>query len=148
MDVQNQSNVLDLKNEIGQSTWVVVFLNAITGGVYTFIWLNNRCVRFNEIAGKVIITTDNIVQIAALTFMGVVLLAVPPIGVILLISGYGLLFIIDLRIAKAIEAYYAKNFKLDIRFNKFFLAVLAIYYINYMINDVEEVFRRKMALAS
>ena len=145
--------ISDLKNEIGQKTLNMFLLGWVTLGIYYIIWLVERYKVFNRIAGKEIVSRNYIIWIAALMGISSIFSYAGNPMVELFGSAidmvWGIMFIITaFKISKAIDEYYTKEFKLDLSFNKFYLVIFNLFYINYCINELEEIEKKQEHLQS
>ncbi|MCD6533282.1 MAG: DUF4234 domain-containing protein [Deltaproteobacteria bacterium] len=145
--------ISDLKTEIGQKTINMVLLGLATLGIYYIIWLIERYKVFNKLAGKEVISRNFIIWIAAM--MGISSIfsyagdpSVEAIGSLLDLVWMIMCIIVSFKYSKIMDEYYAKEFKLDLKFNKFYLIIFNIFYINYCVNELEEIEVKQKTLSS
>lgn len=142
--------ISDLKTEIGHfKTLNMVLLAIVTAGGYFILWLTERYKIFNRIAGKEIVSRNFIIWVAALMGLSIYLdiAATEAEGLQALSSlvdlAWGIMLIVmSFKTAEAMELYFAKNFQAQVKFNKFYLIIFNIYYINYMINALDDIERK------
>ena len=143
--------ISSLTDKIGMKTLHLVLLAIASAGIYLIVWLVERYKVFNEMAGKEIISKDFIATISIL--MGISGILASSLDYTLASFAFfiniavGIMFIVAaFKISKAMEYFYAKNFKLDLKFNKFYLVIFHLFYIDYYINKLEEIERKESLL--
>lgn len=143
--------ISSLTDKIGMKTLHLVLLAIASGGIYLIVWLVERYKVFNEMADKEIISKDFITTIAIL--MGISKMLASSLNYNLASLAFfiniavGIMFIVAaFKISKAMEYFYAKNFKLDLKFNTFYLVIFDLFYINYYINELVEIERKESLL--
>ncbi len=147
----NEDKISSLTDKIGMKTWHVLALGMVTFGIYYIIWLLDRYKVFNEMANSEIISRNFIVSIAILMGISLLLgsLGDPTIALFasLIDLAWGIMLIMmSFKVSKTMEDFYAQKFKLDLKFNKFYLVLFNIFYINYCVNELVEIERKESFL--
>lgn len=142
--VMNNPTLSSLKDKFGEGTLKLILLGIFTFGIYFFIWLAERRKAMDELAGKEVFDVKLMIAAALAsgfsTLFTVVSAAmnshwIDPFSLI-----YGILFIvISFKVATFFELYIAKEFKIDVKFNKFLLILFNIMYLNYKINELPKI---------
>jgi len=121
-----------------------LLLGVFTGGIYYFIWLTERFTIFNSF-GQSEVISKKIINIAAI-LMGLNTMFASignadfiVLGTILSLVAWVILVIITFKIIKAMELYYADSFKLYLKFNKAWMVLFHLFYINYCINELKDI---------
>ncbi len=133
-----------ITDEVGMKTLNFVLLGIFTGGIYYFIWITERFSIFNSL-GQVDVVSKQFINITAilmglnilLTSTGAVSLTM--IGFLFSMAGWIMFIVMTFQIMKSIELYYAETFKLDLKFNKAWMVIFHLFYINYCINELREI---------
>lgn len=143
--------ISSLTDKIGMKTLHLVLLAIASGGIYLIVWLVERYKVFNEMADKEIISKDFIATISILMGISGFLSSLGGDTIALFASlvdiAWGIMFIVmAFKVSKTMEDFYAKKFKLDLKFNKFYLVIFNIFYINYCVNELVEIERKESFL--
>lgn len=146
------SQINELKNKIGQKTFIMVLLSSVTYGLYGLIWITDRYKIFNKIFGGKIISINYIIWIAACAGISSSFGAIGNINAaatgdftmssfasIIGMIGWALYILAAFKLSKGMSKYCAKEFKINLKFNKFYLVIFNIFYINYYINALEKI---------
>lgn len=147
----NEDKISSLTDKIGMKTWHLLALGMVSFGIYYIIWLLDRYKVFNEMANTEIISRNFIVYISILMGISGILSSLGDDTIALFASlvdlAWGIMFIVmAFKVSKAMEEFYAKKFKLDLKFNKFYLVIFNIFYINYCVNELVEIERKQSFL--
>ena len=145
-------SITDLKNEVGESTLRMYFIWLATNGIYAIIWVFERYKIFNKMAGKEVVSRDLLLAMTValglsslFTYFSAMSENLEDAYILLIISGlawvvwYVITVIISFRFAKIMDEFYAKEFKLDLKFNFFYLLIFNFFYINYCVNELETI---------
>jgi hypothetical protein len=145
-------NISDLKNEIGQKTVNMISLVIASFGVYAIVWIVERYKVFNRLAGKEVVSNKLIIWTTIVFGLNAAMSRLGPKFILIMFIAQIALFvfyvIIAFKFAKVMDEFYAKEFKLDLKFNKFYLIIFNLYYINYSINELEEIEQKMKLLKS
>lgn len=140
-----KKNIAWITDEVGMKTFNFVLLSIFTNGIYDFIWLTERLNLFNSLGQSETITKHMII-VTALTYGLSISLntlgEVPWLDIVsyLLLFGYfGMLIFMTFRIIKTIDLYYAEHYKLNLQFNKAWMVLFNIFYVNYCINELKDI---------
>ncbi len=143
----------DFKNEFGESTWKLIILSFITGGLYNYLWLVARQKSFNRITQKNIVSMNLIIGSFIIFWINISLYiflhdVIPKNILEALINSFSLILlilsvIIILRISKGLEEYFFSQFGNVIHFNRFYAILFQVYYINYSINHIGKMNKKK-----
>lgn len=138
-------SIKDLKSEIGESTWKLLILDIVTGGIYTFIWLIDRYRIFNRTAGKMIIDRNLIIASAVSLGIGDYITGFSDkptgsvIGMLFTLGGGVIQIIIAFKLAGILEGKVQSEFRVVKHFNVFYLVIFNIFYINYIIQHLDQI---------
>lgn len=146
--------ISNLKEEFGEKTIYFLLLNLVTGGSYSYIWLIERYKIFNELFGKNVVSRKKILYLASLWGMygllhtfsliskGGFSYMFSLVGLLICICWIVEMMMLGLKLGKELDIYYVKTFKVDLRINKFYLITFNLFYINYCINELDEIERK------
>jgi len=147
------SSINTLRDRISSKTWNLVLLTAATGGIYPLMWLyrNNKVI--NEVTETQIVSDIYLIWIAVCVGLNGALVRTEDDSLIILAGLLGIasatLYVVwAFKAKKALEEYCLNQYKIDIRMNGLYTFLFTIYYINYCINDLEEVERKHKILNS
>lgn len=150
------SEKMDLQAELGQEkTLKMVLLGSVTFGIYYVMWLMERYKGFNRLAGREIVSRNFILGIVVLMGISIIVDLVGTeagsefvVGLSALIDlAYGVMcIIIAFRVSKAMEMYFAEHYRADIKFNAVYLVLFNLFYINYTINDWDQMVQKKRVI--
>jgi len=133
-----------ITDEVGMKTLNYILLAMFTGGIYHFIWITERFNIFNSLSQSVVIS-KKIINIAAILIGLNIMLAssglagLVLLGTVLNLAGWIVLVMVTFKIIKAMKLYYAENFKVDLKFNKVWMILFNLLYINYCINELKDI---------
>lgn len=139
-----------LTDEVGMKTLNFVLLGIFSGGIYYFIWITERYHIFNSFGSNILSKqTINITGILFginILFLSTAIPSLVLIGSLANFAGWIMFIIMTFKIIRAMELYYAKNFNLDLKFNKIWMVLFHLFYINYCINELKEIEVKNQAL--
>lgn len=140
-----------LTDEIGMKTLNFVLLGIFSGGIYYFIWITERFSIFNSFQESEIISKQFINITAILMGLNILLgstgdASMIMIGSLFSLAGWIMFIVLTFKIIKSMELYYADTFKLDLNFNKAWMVLFHLFYINYCINELKEIEAKKERL--
>lgn len=145
--------ITTLKEKLSTKTWNLVLLTIATGGIYLYMWFYRNYKIINEVTKSK--TVDDVYIIWIAVCAGWVGVATEFQGnsntmifvSILLSMGVSVLWIVwGFRAKKALQEYCLQEHKIDLRMNSFYTFLFNVFYINYCINDLEEVERKHKIL--
>jgi len=141
------SPINTLKVKISTKTWNLFLLTIATGGLYPILWLYRNYQIFDEVTKNK--TADDVYIIWIAVCIGLSRLIVGTnddsldlVSGLLLTAGNILYIIWAFRARKALQEYCLQEYKIDLRMNRFYTFLFTFYYVNYCINDMEEVERK------
>jgi hypothetical protein len=133
----------EFSQNFGESTIKVIILGVVTFGIYFFIWIAERRKELNTLAEQEIFNNNLLIAAAICsgmsTFLSTIQIALTGnTGSSNMFSlGYSILMIIiSWKIGKWFELYCTKEFKIDLKVNKFLLVFFNIFYLNYLFNTL------------
>ena len=139
-------SIRDLKSEIGESTGKMVALGILTFGVYYFIWLIERYNVFNRLSSHKIIDRNLIVAAAIVMGIGNYMSLISEMGTAVMAIenmcniGWAVLFIaMAFKMARVLEDHIRGELQVAKHFNSFYLVIFNIFYINYIIQHLDEI---------
>jgi Domain of unknown function (DUF4234) len=142
-----ESKISGLKSQVGEGTLKMVLLGIVTFGIYKVIWLLERYKIFNEMSGREAIGKSFILVMPVMMGLGHLLMLIA-IGAGTYNGSSSSIFdfvwmimiiVASFRISKIMEFFYLQKFGLDLKFNPVYLVLFDVYYINYCINELEEI---------
>lgn len=141
-------SIRDLKSEIGESTWKMLGLGIVTFGIYYFIWLIERYKIFNRLSARTIIDRNFILITAGIMGIGHIFALISTrvadngiggIGSLFSIGGTILFIVMAFRMAHVLEEHIRNELQVVKHFNAFYLVIFNIFYINYIIQDLDQI---------
>ena len=143
-----------LRKTIGHhKTFIMFLLVILTLSTYLVVWLTARKKVFNKIAKKTVISDSSIIWLLTICIFPFfidqyIISSLPPSddlnGIFNLIDiGCTIAFFIQIivfsfKIADSISSFASSSAKDDIKFNKFYLVIFNLFYINYKINSFDD----------
>lgn len=142
-----------ITDEVGMKTLNFVLLGMFTGGIYNFIWITERFSIFNSLGQSDVISKQFINITAILMGLNIILASMGDssmavIGSLFSFAGWIMFVVMTFKIIKSIELYYAETFKLDLKFNKLWMVLFHLFYINYCINELKDIEIKNQKLQS
>lgn len=145
-----ETKITALKDMFNETTFNFFILNAITSNTYLVFWLLERYKIFNQMAGRTIVSRTMLIVLLVLITAPSAMLAsyilnygaggeVYFILSILAIAWVVPYYMIVFSVSKAMQFFYLDKFGVDLKFNTFYLVIFTLFYINYIINDLEMV---------
>lgn len=135
----------EFSDTFGESTIKVIILGIVTFGIYFFIWIAERRRELNKLAGQEIFNNNLLIAAAIFsglsTFLSMVQIAMTGDTSVSDIFSFVysiLIVVIAWKLGKWFELYCAKEFKVDVKVNKFLLIIFNIFYLNYLFNVLSE----------
>ena len=155
MENSLETKITALKDMFNETTLNFLFLNAITSNTYLVFWLIERYKIFNQMAGRTIISRTMLIVLLVLITLPSAILAsyllnyeadgglyflLSILSIAWIVPGYMIVF----SISKTMQFFYLDKFGVDLKFNTFYLVIFGLFYINYMINDLEMVEQKEI----
>jgi len=150
-----ETKITALKDMFNEKTFNFFILNAITFNIYLVFWLVERYKIFNQMAGRTIVSRTMLIVLLVLITLPSEILAsyILDYGVggglyfllyILAMAWLVPYYMIVFSISKTMQFFYLDKFGVDLKFNTFYLILFGLFYINYMINDLEMVEQKEI----
>ncbi|NJB68284.1 hypothetical protein GGQ74_001957 [Desulfobaculum xiamenense] len=142
-----------LKNEVATKTWNLVLLAAATGGIFPIMWLYRKAPIINKITKITGVNDLLIIWIAVCAGLCGVFSSDPTNELMIGISGllglgnFVLYITAAFKMKTQIQEYALHELKLDLPMNRFYTCIFNIFYINYCINDMENVYRKHQIMS-
>lgn len=146
------SDISTLKVATNTKTANLVLLSIATAGIYPIIWISENHKKIDAITKSKTADSVYIIWMAvtlglggALSYTGDDLIDL--IGAILSLAA-GVLYIIwAFRARTALQSYALNEYKMDLPMNKFYTFIFNLYYINYVINDLPNVYQKSRIIS-
>jgi hypothetical protein len=161
-----------IQTDMAEKTGTLVLLSIATGGFYLLLYLMKNYKLFNksthsETISKTLIISaaiaygisgylnslalsavggpfDNLFEFRSALDTASGLSALSGIAVL---AYSAILVVMAFNMGKALERYALKEFRIDLKLNKIYLFMFTIFYINYAINDLDNLQQRQKILA-
>lgn len=142
-----------LKERLSTKTSNLVLLAIATGGIYLIMWLYRNYQIFNEVTKSKTADDVYIIWIAVCVGLGGVVKGFQGnnstlimASFLLAMAGNVLWIVWAFRARKALQEYCLQEYKIDLTMNRFYTFLFSVFYINYCVNDLEEVERKHKIL--
>ncbi|MGF1804086.1 DUF4234 domain-containing protein [Aliivibrio sifiae] len=145
------NNINELKDKVNTKTLHFVLLTIVTVGIYPIIWLFVNKKIIEDITNTKISSNSFLIWIAICVglsgvFSGSGDITLDVISGILSLATSVLYVVWAFRARKALQEYVLNHYKLDLKMNRIYTGLFTVYYINYCINDLNEVKRKQEIL--
>jgi len=141
------SSINALKDKISTKTSNMLLLTMATGGLYPLLWIYRNYPIINEETEAKTIDDTFAIWLTACFGLSQMLIrmdssAMILVGLLLSVAANVLYVVCAFKMKSALQEYALQKHKLDLRMNGFYTLLFSVYYINYCINDLEEVERK------
>jgi hypothetical protein len=141
-------NILELKEQAYVKTLNFIGLTLITGGIYVILWFAKNNEDIENLFNAEKSNKNYTIYLAVCLGLGTVLnsfmvLELMLIAQILPIIYSILLIIWALKIKKAMLSYAINEYKVNYSMNTFYTVIFNLYYINYCIDDLNNIVEKE-----
>ena len=145
------SEVTDLQNQVDIKTGQFVALTLATCGFYLPYWMLLNTKKIEEITKAKIMEYKVLFFMIGLSGWGASVQGIPgaiQFSLILSLAASAIYIYWAFKARKAIQEYALNTHKIDLPMNAFYTFILGAFYINYCINDLPDVMRKKLILTT
>jgi hypothetical protein len=143
-----------------ENTLLFVVYSILSGSIYSLIWLTEKKRIFEAMSKTGIEVIDKTLIIAAAICYGDIfaLLIMAIIGVeeyshigqtmfaLFYFAGTAILIVIAFKCANVLEKFISSKFKVNLRLNRILLLLFSLFYINYIMNNIDTVIEKQKTL--
>ena len=129
----------------------MILLTLATAGLYPLLWIYRNNPVINETTETKTVDDSFILWLTACfglsqVFMRVNYDVMVLLGIFLSLTANVLYVILAFKMKSALQEYALQKHRLDLRMNAFYTLLFSVFYINYCVNDLEEVERKQKIL--
>lgn len=147
----SRRDIGEIKARAATKTTHLVLLTFATFGIYPILWLSRNLAAIDGPTNRKTADFNYLVWIAVCTGWGLALQTTGSeewtgVGVLSTLAANVLLIIWAFKARAALQDYALNDFGFKLEMNRFYTLTLNIFYVNYCINELPEVYRREMVL--
>jgi hypothetical protein len=148
--MSESTSIGEMKSRIATSTWKLVLLAAVTGGIYGILWVDRNYKVVSEVTKKYIIDETYVIWLAVCVGLVPSFSMDPATSIVagILAIASGVMYVVlAFKMRIALQDYCLLEHKIDLKMNSIYTFFFTIFYVNYCINDLEELEKKRKILS-